>query len=64
MIGWLFFIASCYIVTFIAKCINKGINNLMKQFIKAYRKLRQPEVIPTSEVKGVPSAPEVANNVH
>lgn len=39
MLGWLFFIASCYIVTFIAKCIYKGINALVKTVLKVLAKL-------------------------
>lgn len=68
MIGWIYFIASCYIVTFIAKSITKGINSLIKQLLRAYAKLRQPNPAPsTSEIKEaqeIPTNPEVVQNVH
>ena len=54
MLGWLFFIASCYIVTFIAKCIYKGINTMIKSLFKALGKLRHvPEEISKGEEANV-----------
>ena len=49
MLGWIFFIASCYIVTFVAKCIYHGINRLIISLFKALGKLRQA---PLAHTKG------------
>ncbi len=46
MLGWIFFIASCYIVTFIAKCIYKGVNMILHLIMKELGKLRQPVPVP------------------
>lgn len=76
MLGWIFFISSCYIVTFMAKCIYSGINQLVKSIIKGFKSIKYTKANLTHQEKQLleyANSPEgqkvlkelgVDNNVH
>ncbi len=64
MLGWIYFIASCYIVSFVAKCIYKSINHIIEKILKAFKSLKYFEIKKRDVTSEAAPPQEVTEHVH